>query len=559
MKKTMPLLLIVAIIISGLAGCKKSTSNGPGSADKSFVVNLRGEPKTFDPGLNTASDGAHVTQNVFEGLTSDSSDGIVLAGAESYQVSADGTVYTFQLRQDAKWSDGQPVTAHNYVYAWQRVMSKETASEFSFIMTPHIKGGQDYFDGKIAAEQLGVVAVDDHTLKVTLNYPIPYFLALTAFYTYYPARQDVVEAHPDDWFRNPETFVGNGPFKLSEYQTGSHLTIVPNPEYYGAADIKVNRIKLVFIVEATTAFNAYKNGDIQVNEDQIPREEIPNLLASDPNFYNEPRVGTYYYIFNVDHPVLRDVRVRKALSYAVDRKALVEKVLRSGEIAATGFIPGILVDSEAKSYRGGGEEFGIDPDRAKVAEAKQLLTEAGYPGGVGFPPLKLVYNTDDSHKKVAEALQEMVKTNLGITLQLVNEEWAVFQDTRHDGQFDLARGGWLGDYADPITMLDLWTSYSGNNDAQWRWNRQPALAPHDQTLNPENKTFDELIAKSMRTSGPERDALLREADRFLIEEQMVVMPLYYYSYNYLIDSSKVRGIQRTSMGQWIFTHAEIVD
>lgn len=558
MKKIMFLLLTVAIITSGLIGCKKTVFNGS-KKDKSFVVNLRGEPKTFDPGLNTASDGAHITQNVFEGLTSDSPNGIVLAGAESYQVSANGTVYTFQLRQDAKWSDGQPVTAHDYVYAWQRVMSKETAAEFSFIMTPHIKGGQDYYDGNISADELGVSAVDDYTLKVTLNYPIPYFLALTAFYTYYPVRQDAVEAHPDDWFRNPETFIGNGPFKLSEYQTGSHLTIVPNPHYYEVASIKVDQIKLVFIVEATTAFNAYKNGDIQVNEDQIPREEIPNLLATDPNFHNDPRIGTYYYIFNVDHPVLRDVRVRKALSLAVDRKALVEKVLRSGEIAATGFIPGILVDSQGKSFRNGGEEFGIDPDRAKVAEARQLLAEAGYPGGTGFPALKLIYNTDDTHKKVAEAIQEMLKTNLGINLRLLNEEWAVFQDTRHDGKFDLARGGWLGDYADPITMLDLWTSYSGNNDAQWRWNRQPALAPHDQTLNPENKIFDELIAKSMLVSGPKRDALLREADRFLIEEHMIVMPLYYYSYNYLIDSAKLRGIQRTTMGHWIFKRAEVID
>lgn len=540
------------------AGCSTKKEGTTDVAPKTFVVNLNAEPKTFDPTLNAASDGGHLVNNMFEGLTADTPEGIVLAGAESYEVSEDGTVYTFKLRQDAKWSDGKPVTAKDYDYAWTRAMSPEAAAEYSYIVVPHIKGGQDYFDGKIKADEVGITAVDDYTLKVELNYPIPYFLALTAFYTYCPVREDVVAANPDNWFRDPATFVGNGPFTLGEYQTGSHLTLVPNKEYYGVDQVKVDSIKCVFISEATTAYNAYKQGDIQVLDEMIPTDELPNLMATDPNFVNEARVGTYYMNFNVDNEVLSDVRVRKALSFAIDRKSLSENVLKGGEIPATGFIPSILVDSTGKSYRAGGVEFGIDPTKAKVEEAKALLAEAGYANGEGFPTLTITYNTDERHKKIAETVQEMLKTNLGINVELINEEWAVFQNTRREGRFEIARGGWLGDYADPITMLDLFTSFSGLNDPQWRYNEQTALAPHDKTLNPEQEKYDKLIADSMVTSGAERDALIREADRYLIEENMVVMPLFYYSYNYLIDLDKVTGIERSTMGQWIFTNAEVV-
>ncbi|PKM50925.1 MAG: peptide ABC transporter substrate-binding protein [Firmicutes bacterium HGW-Firmicutes-7] len=560
MKRLFTLLLVVVMATSLFAGCKTQDGTKPtdAEAENSFVVNLNAEPKTFDPTLNSANDGGHLINNMFEGLTADTSDGVVLAGAESYEVSEDGMTYTFKLRQDAKWSDGKPVTAHDYVYAWTRAMSAEVAAEYSYIVTPHIKGGQEFFDGAIPAEEVGVIAEDDYTLKVELNYPVPYFLALTAYVTYYPVREDVVAKSPENWFRDPAIFVGNGPFTLSEYQTGSHLILVPNKEYAGAADVKVDSIKCTFINEATTAYNAYVNGDIQVIDELIPTEEIPNLLASDPNFTNAARVGTYYYNFNVDDEILGDVRVRKALSYAIDRKSLSDNVLKGGEIPATGFVPGVLTDSEGNSYRTGGTEFGIDPTKAQIEEAKALLTEAGYPNGEGFPTLTLTYNTDERHKKIAETIQEMLKTNLGITVELINEEWAVFQDTRREGKYQIARGGWLGDYADPITMLDLFTSYSGLNDPQWRYNKQEALAPLDKKLNPEQEKYDQLIADSMVSKGTDRDALLKEADRYLIEENMIVMPVFYYSYNYLIDQEKVTGVGKTTMGFWIFKDAEVV-
>jgi oligopeptide transport system substrate-binding protein len=569
MKKILAFMLVAVLTVGTLAGCKtdnKDTGDNETeqtgdqtTGDKRYVVwNTAEDPKTFDPALNSASDGGYFIGNMFEGLTSDTSTGkIIMSGAKDVEVSEDGKTYTFTLREDGKWSDGQPVTAEDYVYSWLRVMSADSASEYGYIMIPHIKGGQEYFDGKITAEEVGLKAIDESTFQVELNYPIPYFLSLTAFYTYYPVRKDAVDKDPANWYRNPETFIGNGPFKLAEYKSGSHIIMEPSETYRDYNNIKIDGVKAVMINEFTTAHNAYLNGDVMVNE-YMPTEEIPQLLASDPNFINKPQLGTYYYIFNMDNEFLKDVKVRKALALAIDRKKITENVTKAGEIPATGFIPSSLVDSEGNSYRTGGEEYGIDPNKAKLEEAKALLAEAGYPNGEGLPTFRFIYNTNDTHKKVAEAVQQMWE-EIGVKIELTNQEWAVFQDSRHHGDFDIARGGWLGDYNDPMTMLDLWLANGGNNDAQWRYNEQPVIAPNDKMLNPEQKEFEELVTGSMLVSGKERDDMLRKADEVLIGKNMVLAPIYFYAYHDLIDSNVVEGIERTSTGTWIFKNAEFVD
>ncbi len=526
---------------------------GPG-----FVFNLGSDPKTLDPSLNSASDGGDIINNTFEGLVVDTADaGLQLAGAKSIEKSEDGKKYTIMLQEGINWSDGKPVTAKDYEYAWLRVMSPEAASEYSFIMAPHIVNGEAYLKGEVEASEVGVKAVDDMTLEVELNYPLPYFEALLSFYTYMPVRKDVVEANPDTWFRDPATVVCNGPFKLGSYKTGDSLILVKNEEYHDADAVMVNWIKAPFIEEATTAHSAYLSGDIAVNG-HIPSEEIPTLLAEDPYFTSAPRIGTYYYIFNMDKPELQDVNVRKALSLAIDRKAIVENVAKGGQIPATGFIPGSLSDSTGKSFREGGVEYDINPDKAEVEMAKALFAEAGFPEGEGFPEMTLYYNTSEGHKQIAEAVQEMWKTNLGIDVKLANEEWAVFQDRRHNGDFQIARGGWIGDYADPMTMLDLWTSISGNNDAQWRSTEQPVVAPNDKQLNPDNAPFDQMILDSMTLEGAERDAKLREAEKYLAE-QHIFIPVYYYTSAYVINEDIVEGVEKTTMGSWYFKNAEVVE
>lgn len=555
MKKILAIIMVLAMIIALPTGCEKKMSS------EYLTWNIGADSKTFDPGLNNANDGGHIIQNLFEGLMQETEDGLKPAQAKEYKVSDDGLVYTFTLRDDAKWSDGKPVTAKDFVYSWQRVCDPTVASEYSFIMAPYIKGGEEFLAGTGTAEEMGVKALDEKTLEVTLNFPCSYFLSLTTFYTYMPVREDAV-ANGEGWEKNPATCISNGPFVLEEYAIGSHLKMKKNENYYDAKKVRLAGIKGLMIVDATTAHSAYQAGEIQVN-DKIPQDEIPKLLAEDPNFTQKARVGTYYAIFNCDVEPTNDVKVRKALTLAIDRKKIVEQVAKGGQIPAAGFIPPNLSYSDGTSCRAFDKdgnptpEFGIDPNKALVDEAKKLLADAGYPDGNGFPKLTFIYNTDEAHQKIAEVLQEMWKTNLNIDIELKNEEWAVFQDTRRDGNFTLSRGGWLGDYAAPMTMLDLFTSYSGNNDAQWRWNEQPSVAPHDKTLNPENKEFDEAIKVAMVTSGKEQDDAYKKAEQIMMDNQ-IIMPIYYYSFLDEVDSAKVEGVEKTLMGQWIFKNAEMI-
>ena len=549
---------------TGDTGDTGSTDTGSDMSDTYLVWNIGADPRTFDPGLNNASDGGDIIQNLFEGLYIDGQNGLEPGQAESYTLSDDGKTYTFKLREGLMWSDGQPLTAKDFEYAWKRVCDPNTASEYSFIVLPYLKNAQKYYDGEVSADEIGVTAKDDTTLVVELENPCSYFMNLVSFYTYFPVRQDIIEANGEGWEKDPMTCVSNGPFMLEDYQIGSHLDMKKNPNYRQADMVKLAGIHGLMIAEATTALNGYQAGQIQVNG-TIPSDQIPNLVATDPNFTQEAQIGTYYVIFNCDKAPMNDVRVRKAMAMAIDRKLIVEQVTKGGQIPATGFIPPNLAWSDGTSCReldANGmpvEEFGIEPNSAKIDEAKKLLAEAGFPEGEGFPTLVYLYNTSEGHQKIGEALQEMWKNNLGIEITLENEEWATFQQTRQRGDFDVSRGGWLGDYSDPMTMLDLWTSYSGNNDAQWRWEEEPITAPHDKILNPENKAFDEAIAEAMISSGTTKDDAYKKAEQIMIGDEMIVAPIYYYTNLFVIDQTKVIGVTRTKMGQWMFKEAMVLE
>ncbi len=266
------------------------------TTDGTLQWNLGSEPKTIDPALNSAVDGGNLINNTFEGLMRKDNEGIKPAMAESYTVSDDGTVYTFTLR-DAKWSDGQPVKAQDFEYAWKRALDPAVAAEYGFQMF-YIKGAQEYYEGTGKLEDVMIKALDDKTFEVTLNAPTPYFLDLTTFYTFMPVRQDMVEKDPEGWASNPELAVGNGPFKLSEYKTGDRIVLVPNTNYWQAEKTKLTRIDAMMIVDQSTALTAYEAGELDII-DSFPVSEIPRLIAEDPTFQIMPYVGTYYYIFNV--------------------------------------------------------------------------------------------------------------------------------------------------------------------------------------------------------------------------------------------------------------------
>jgi oligopeptide transport system substrate-binding protein len=543
-------ILLLSLLMVACGG-KKETATDAGKevvSEQVLVFNLGADPKSVDPQLNSATDGGIVVNNTFEGLMRMNAEGAnVPATAESYEISEDGTVYTFHIRENAKWSDGQPVKAADFEYAWKRALDPTVASEYSFQLY-YIKGAQDYFEGNASKDDVAIKSIDDKTLEVTLVGPTPYFLALTTFYTYMPVREDVVAKKPEGWAKDPSITVSNGPFVISEYSPSDKIVLIPNKEYWNNESTKLDKIVFEEIVDQTTALTAYENDEIDIIRDgEVPQQDIPRLQLEDPTFSIAPFLGTYYYIFNVDKEPTDNVDLRKALAYAIDRKAITEQVSKGGQLPATGFVPNGLYDSEGRDFRATAGNFDISVT-ADIEKAKEYLAKAGYPNGEGFPKLTVIYNTNEGHKAIAEAIQEMWKKNLGIDVELVNQEWAVFQDTRHVGNFEIARAGWIGDYADPMTFLDLWTSYSGNNDAQWKWTT-------DEKKFASNKKYDEIIEKSKVTQGTERDALLYEAEEILMDE-MITMPIYYYT-GPLMVKEYVKGWERDILGTWYLGNVEM--
>lgn len=522
------------------------------------------EPKTWDPQLNTSGSGGHVIINLYDGLVRDTKEGIKMATAESYEVSANAegvadTVYTFTLREDAKWSDGQPVTANDFEYAWKRACSPEMASPYAFLITDYVKGAYEYFSGTGAREDVGVKALDERTLQVELVQPTAYFLNLVSFFTYMPCREDMASTG-EGWEKDPAKCVTNDAFYLEEYKIGSHVLLKKNENFWNKDNVKLAGVKGLFITDATTSLQGYEAGEINVTS-TLPGEEIPRLLAEDPNFVSEPALGTTYIEFNMDADVVNDVNVRKALSLAIDRKLICDQVLRNGAVPAAAFIAPTFKLSTGESLRATDEygnvttEFEIDPNGANVGKAQEYLAAAGYPNGEGFPELDLLYYESGSMSQIAEAVQQMWKENLGITVNLKVEEYAVFANTINSGNYTLSMTGWSADYNDPMTMLSLFTA-NGMNDARWRY-KEYAGVPEDTTLNPENEAYDNAVIMASKTMGEERDGYLMQAEKVLMDE-MVICPIYYATYTQVIDYGKVAGPGRTPIGQWDFQYYTVL-
>lgn len=538
--KKVSILLVLVLVVTNLIGCSTKTEPYDSKEQVELKVlrwNLGANPGTIDPQLNATNEGGHIINNTFEGLMREMPGGKTEpAMAERYEISPDGLTYTFYLRE-AKWSDGQPVRAQDFEYAWKRALNPTEDHRYSFQLF-YIKGGQEYFEGTGSRDEVAVKALDNKTLQVELVAPTDYFLELTGFYPYMPVRQDIVERDPQNWARNPELAVCNGPFKLVEYTIGDSIVLERNPEYWRANQVKIDRIEAYMIVETSTALAAYEGGQLDVLNN-VPPQEVQRLMAEEPTFFIRPIVGTYYCSFNQSKKPFDDVRVRKALSLAIDRTALAEKVARAGEVPATGFVPPGLYDNEGRDFRETSGSFDIDPSAAKVEKARLLLAEAGYEGGKDFPIFEFTYPTGERHKDMVEAIQEMWKQNLGITSKAQNQEFEVFIENRLAGDFTVAIGGWIGDYMDPMTMLDLFTSYSALNDTQWK-----------------NEEFDKLIEKAKTTLGSERFGYLYAAEKLMMNDH-IIMPIYYYV-DKLAVKEYVKNVEMVGIGHWWFGFGDII-
>jgi oligopeptide transport system substrate-binding protein len=537
LKKIIVLLLVVSLIIGLAAGCRNKSD---GKVSGEIVVNVGSEPKSIDPTLNNAVDGAIYIIHTFEGLMKLDKNGVVQPGmAKSYKMSEDGTVFTFTLR-DAKWSDGEPVKAQDFVYSWKRALDPEVGAEYSYQLY-YIKNGEAINSGGMNPEKLGVKAINDKTLEVTLESPTAYFLELTTFPTLFPLRQDIVDGNKEDWATKPETYVGNGPFVLKEWSHDSEIIMEKNENYYAANTIKPSSIRFALMGDDNAVLASFKNGELMF-ADSVPPAEIPKL-KEEGSLRIDPQLGTYFYCFNTKKAPFDDARVRKAFSLAIDRQYIVENVTKGNQIPAGAYVPSGIPDIKSDpDFRKAGKDY-YDPMSAayekNVTEAKKLLADAGYPNGNGFPQVELMYNTEGSHLPIAEAVQEMWKKNLGVTVKLTGQEWKVFQQTRTDGNFQIARHGWLGDYVDPMTFLDMWTSNSGQNDARWK-----------------NTEFDKQVAIA-KSSGKreERIKAMHQAEDLLMEDAAVA-PVYYYTDLYLI-SENLKGFYSSPLGFKYFMYCTV--
>lgn len=511
------------------------------TGDKELAVQIGPDPETIDPALNSAVDGGNMLLHAYECLLIVGEDGTLQPGqAESYEVSEDGLTWTFHLRDGLKWSDGSDLTANDFVYSWKRVCDPEVAAPYAETVLGMVKGYDEAIDGNLDA--LGVSAPDDSTLVVELANPCSYFGSLAAFATLSPVQEATIEANGEAWATAPETYVSNGPFYMTEWVPSSHITFSKNPYYWNADAIKLDRLKFVLMEDSNAAYSAYQTGEVLLIKD-VPTEEIPSLEGTD-DFYVDPIIGTYYISLNIEKAPFDDVNVRKALSLAIDREYVASTLMQGTYTAAGNLMGPGWMDTDGKEFMdnaNGGQPY-IDTANfeANLEEAKQLLADAGYPDGEGFPTISHTTNDAGYHKVVAEYLQQ-AWAELGIDLQVNIVEWSSFTPMRRSGDFEVARNGWVGDYSDPSNMLELFYTTNGNNDGKFS-----------------NADFDAAIDLSRSTlDAKERSTALHTAEDILMD-QAGCIPLAYYN-DFWLQSSKITGAWHSAYGYWYFMYADITE
>lgn len=518
----------------------ETTSNG-----NNIAVCLASEPQTIDPALNSAVDGAIMVNHFFEGLVKwvDDGEGNAMTApgqAESWEkvVNDDGTVtYTMKLRDGIKWSDGKEVTAGDFEYSWKRLANPETAADYCY-MIDMVQNYAGIANSESDPDTLGIKAIDDKTLEIVLSYDCPYFEEIMAFPATFPVRQDLVEGN-DEWTYDVATYVSNGPYKMKEWSHNAYILAEKNENYYDFANLGPDTIRFTLLDDANAMLAAYKSGELDFIE-ELPPDEMANYLASGELTVAD-YIGTYYVCFNTEDEVFSNPLIRKAFSLAIDRNYIVENVNQAGEVPATGYVPAGVNDAAgpgSDDFRTvGGEYYSVaEEDYEKnCEEARALLAEAGYPNGEGFPTVEYMYNTNDKHKAIGEALQNMWQEQLGVTVNLSNQDWNVFLESRKQGDYQIARNGWIADYNDPCSFLDMWYTGGGNNDAQYS-----------------NKDYDAKIDAAKATAvQEERMKAFHEAEDILIEQDNVLAPVYFYTQPYMIKDD-IQGMYYTPLGYFFF-------
>ena len=586
MKKFVAFMLVLAMVLSCSA-----ISLAEESAT-SIAVCIASEPDTIDPALNSAVDGATLTAHLFSGLSKwaqDENGNLVIVADAAEELTEgvaneDGTVtYTYTLKDGLTWSDGQAVTAGDYEFAWKRAASTELAADYGY-MFEVVKGYPD---------ELAVTATDDKTLEVTLNNAVAYWNELMAFPAYYPVREDVVSN--EAWATDPSTYVCNGPYTITGWEHNSKITLTKNPNYIDADSILMDTIEFYLSDDANNMLSNFENRTWQLIDD-VPTAEIKRLESEYPTeYFVAGQIGTYYVCWNINQNLLpadseltgaeaeaANVEIRKAMSLLLDRNYIVEEIGQAGQVPAPGFVPMGMTDADGSEFymnAGDSEDYVGYYDVSADAyidnwdEAIEILKkyydydEATYTF-TNAPTMEYLYNTSEGHKAIGEYLQG-VWASVGITVNLVNQEWNTFLNTRKNGEYTIARNGWLADYNDPISFLDMWVTASGNNDVQFGKGDHASVAVYDLDLTDLGydvkvedgtwaETYDVIINLIKTCTDTEtRYALMHRAEDLLMSTGCIT-PLYFYTDIYMLDEN-VEGFFSNPLGYKYFmycTYAE---
>lgn len=481
------------------------------AADQSLVRHIKDEPASLDPAKAVGLPEIQVIRDLFEGLVNQNEKGQLEPGVATKWQSNDNRTWTFTLRDNARWSDGTPVTAQDFVYSWQRLVDPKNTSPFAwFAALAGINNAQAIIDGKMPADKLGVTAVDARTLRIQLDKPVPYFPNLTANFSLYPVPKAVVEKFGNDWTK-PGNLVGNGAYALKDRIVNEKLVAVQNPHYWYNSKTVITQVTFIPINQESSATKRYLAGDIDITE-SFPKNLYQKLLKDIPGqVYTPPQLGTYYYAFNTQKGPTADQRVRLALSMTIDRHIMAEKVLGTGEKPAWRFTPDVTAGFKPET-----SPFEQMSQEEANAQAKTLLQAAGY-GPTNPLKLTLLYNTSENHQKIAIAVASMWKKNLGVDVKLQNQEWKTYIDSRNTGNFDVIRASWVGDYNEPSTFLSLLTSSHSGNISRFN--------------SPE---YDKILQKaSQEITDEARNKDYNQAEK-IIQEKAPIAPIYQYTNGRLI-------------------------
>lgn len=517
----------VLLLVCALGACSAGESNvAQGNRDGILHFGNGSEPQGLDPHVVTGVPESKLIDALFEGLTRKNPWTLEPepGAAASWEFSEDRRVITFKMQPEGRWSNGEPVTAHDFVWSWRRALDPQMGNLYAYMLYP-VVNAEAYATGKLDdPELLGVRALDDLTLEVTLNEPTPYFLQLLDHYSSFAVPRSVVEqfgAATDRFTRwtRAGNIVTNGPFRLKEWQLNRRIVAEKNPHYWDADTVRLNGIVFYPTENLVSEERMFRVNQLHVTND-VPLAKFPDYrqLENSP-FIEAPYLGTYFYLLNTTRPPLDDVRVRRALSLAVDRESLTRNVLYGSNDPAYAITPPGTLGYQPPQL------FSYNPE-----QARQLLAEAGFPNGAGWPALELIYNTSESHRKVAVAVQQMWKDVLNIEVTLANQEWKVYLDSVSEMNFDIARRGWIGDYVDPNNFLDMYITGGGNNNTGFA-----------------DTVYDEMILRRapQAATQEERFAIFHEAETRLME-QMPIIPIYTYASKHLVHPS-VKGMPSNLM------------